>query len=65
MGSQNHRNPNFENFRTPIWESWDKMPVGCGPHGEAQNILLRGRWWLPPSPGYGESCESKFAHGSS
>ncbi len=18
-----------------IWESWDKMPIGCGPRGEA------------------------------
>jgi hypothetical protein len=24
-----------------------------------------GRWWLPPSPGCGESCESEFTHGSS
>jgi len=24
-----------------------------------------GRWWFPPSPGRGESCESKFACGSS
>jgi len=23
-----------------------------------------GRWWLPPSPGRGESYESEFAHGS-
>jgi hypothetical protein len=24
-----------------------------------------GRWWLPPSSGHGESCESVFARGSS
>jgi hypothetical protein len=24
-----------------------------------------GRWWLPPSLGCGESCESKFVRGSS
>jgi hypothetical protein len=30
---------NFGNFGTPTWESQDKMPFGCGPHGEAQNIL--------------------------
>jgi hypothetical protein len=23
-----------------------------------------GRWWLPPSPGHGESCEFEFARGS-
>jgi hypothetical protein len=28
-------------------------------------ILQGGRWWLPPSPGHGESCESVFARSSS
>jgi hypothetical protein len=29
-------------------------------------IYYKGRtWWLPPSPGLGESCESMFTHGSS
>jgi hypothetical protein len=28
------------------------------------NNTIRGKWWLPPSMGYGESCESVFAHGS-
>jgi hypothetical protein len=63
MGPQSCGSPNFGNFRTPIWESWDKMPFGCGLRGEAQSILYRGRWWLPPSPGRGESyesCESEF-----
>ncbi len=26
---------------------------------------VRGRWWLPPNSGRGESCESMFARGSS
>ncbi len=26
-------------FEIPTWESWDKKPFGCGPHGEVQNIL--------------------------
>jgi hypothetical protein len=30
MGPQSCGNPNFGNFRTPIWESRDKMPFGCG-----------------------------------
>jgi len=60
MGPQSHRSFNFRNFGTPIWESRDKMPFGCGPRGEAQSILQRGRWWLPPSLGYGESCESEL-----
>jgi hypothetical protein len=32
---QSRGNPNFGNFGTPIWESQDKMPFGCGPCGEA------------------------------
>jgi hypothetical protein len=38
-------------------ESRDKKPFGCGPHGELQNILQGGRWWLPPSSGRGVFCE--------
>jgi hypothetical protein len=34
-------------------------------HGVAQNILYGGRWWLPPSPGQGESSESRVASGLS
>jgi hypothetical protein len=30
-----------------------------------QRILYGGRWWLPPSPGCGESSESKVARGLS
>jgi hypothetical protein len=39
MGPQNHGSLNFGNFGTHIWESRDKMPCGCGPRGEAHNIL--------------------------
>jgi hypothetical protein len=39
------------------------VPFGCSPHGELQRIIYGGRWWLPPSPGRGESSESKVAHG--
>jgi hypothetical protein len=28
-----------QSCESPTWESWDKMPFGCGPRGEAQNIL--------------------------
>jgi len=31
---------------------------------EWQRIYYRGRWWLPPSLGRGESCEFEFARGS-
>jgi len=39
MGPQSRESPNFDNFETPTWESWDKKPFGCGFRGEAQSIL--------------------------
>jgi hypothetical protein len=29
MGPQSHGSPNFGNFKTPTWESWDKMAFGA------------------------------------
>ncbi len=60
MGPQSCRSPSCGNFGTLTWESRDKMPFGCGPRGEAKYILKGGRWWLPPSPSRGESCESEL-----
>jgi hypothetical protein len=65
MTSQSLGSPKENSFETPPWESRDKKPFGCGCYGEAQSILHGGRWWLPPSPGRGESCESRVAHGLS
>ncbi len=56
---QSPGSPNRDNFRTPFWESWDKKPFGCRLRGVTQSILYGGRWWLPPSPGHGESSESE------
>jgi hypothetical protein len=39
MWPQSRESPNFGNFKTLIWESWDKMPFGCGTRGKAQSIL--------------------------
>jgi hypothetical protein len=25
---------NLASFETPLWESWEKKPFGCGPRGE-------------------------------
>jgi hypothetical protein len=58
--SQSCESPKRGNFGTPLRESRDKKPFGCSLHGEAQRILYGGRWWLPPNPGHGESCESKL-----
>jgi hypothetical protein len=59
MVVQSPRSPNRDNFGTPLWESRDKKPFGCSLRGRTQRILYGGRWWLPPSPGRGESSESK------
>jgi hypothetical protein len=59
MGLQSYKSPNFRNFKTPTWESQDKMTFG---HKE---YYKGGRWWLPSSLGHGESCEFVFARGSS
>jgi hypothetical protein len=65
MSVQSPRSPTQDNFGTPPWESWEKVPFGCGSHGELQRILYGGRWWLPLSLGFGESSESKVARGLS
>jgi hypothetical protein len=62
---QSYESLNLGDFGTPPWESWDKNPFGCRHHGEAQIILYRGRWWLPPSLGHGEFCEFEVASGLS
>ncbi len=48
-----------DNFGTPFWESWEFVPFGCSLRNQPQRILYGGRWWLPLSPGRGESCVSK------
>jgi len=65
MNAQSPGSPNWDNFETPLWESREKMPFGCKCGGETQRILYGGKWWLPPSPGRGESSESKVARGLS
>jgi hypothetical protein len=59
MSVQRPRTPTRDNFGTPTWESREKEPFGCSLGGELQRILYGGRWWLPLSPGRGESFVSK------
>jgi hypothetical protein len=59
MLSQSCGSPNWDSFGTFPWESRDKKSFECKCRGEMQRILYGGRWWLPPSPGRGESCESR------
>jgi hypothetical protein len=56
---QSPGSPTRDSFGTPPWESWENVPFGCSSRGELQRILYGGRWWLPPSPGHGESSVSK------
>jgi hypothetical protein len=65
MSLQSLKSPNRNNFEIPPWESWDKKPFGCRCRRETQRILYGGRWWLPSSPGRGESCEFRVARGLS
>jgi hypothetical protein len=58
MNAQSPGSPNRDSFGTPLWESREKEPFGCRCGGVTQRILYGGRWWLPPSPGRGESNES-------
>jgi len=59
MSSQSPRTPTWDSFGTPPWESQEKEPFGCSLGGKLQRILYGGRWWLPLSPGRGESSVSK------
>jgi hypothetical protein len=59
MSVQSPGTPTPNNFGTPPWESREKEPFRCSLCGETQRILYGGRWWLPPSPGHGESYVSK------
>jgi hypothetical protein len=65
MNAQIPESPNWDSFRTPLWESQEKVPFGCKCGRESQRILYGGRWWLPSSSGHGESSESKVARGLS
>jgi hypothetical protein len=65
MSVPSFESPNRDSFGTPLWESQEKEPFGCKSCGELQRILYGGRWWLPLSPGRGESSESKLTRGLS
>jgi hypothetical protein len=59
MDAQSPRSPNRDNFGTPPWESREKEPFGCSLRAELQRILQGGKVVASPSPGCGESSESK------
>jgi len=59
MSVQSLKRPTQDSFGTPPWESRENVPFGCSLRRVTQRILYGGRWWLPLSPGRGESCVSK------
>jgi hypothetical protein len=59
MSSQSPGTPTWDSFGTPPWESREKESFECSLHRELQRILYGGRWWLPLSPGRGESSVFK------
>jgi hypothetical protein len=65
MSTQIPGSSNRDSFGISLWESQEKEPFGCKCGEELQIILYGERWWLPPSPGHGESSESKVARGLS
>ncbi len=65
MDAQSLGSPTWDNFGTPLSESREKVPFECNLCGVTQRILYGGRWWLPSSPGRGESSKSKVARGLS
>jgi hypothetical protein len=49
----------------PFGSPGTKSHLDVAPMKEAQSILYGGKWWLPPSLGRDECCESKVLCGSS
>ncbi len=43
MDAQSPRSPTRDNFRTPPWESREKMSFGCSPRGELQRTSGKGK----------------------
>ncbi len=64
MSLQSCKSPNFWNFGTLNWESWDKWHLDAGLMARHWKYYKGGRWWRPQSSGHGEFCEFVFAHGS-
>jgi hypothetical protein len=59
-------------YKSQFWEFWDSHLGVPGQNDiwvlvpwPGRMYITRGRWWLPPSSGRGESCESVFARGLS
>jgi hypothetical protein len=65
IGLQSGGSFNFENFGTFELGVSRKMTFGATPMASHKECYIGGRWWLPPTSGHGESCESVYARGLS
>jgi hypothetical protein len=62
---QSHGSLNFEIFEIPKLKILRQNDIWMWAPWSSTKNTTRGRWWLPPSPGHREFCESVFARGSS
>jgi hypothetical protein len=60
MCLQSCRSPSWGNFGTPTWGPKTKNHLDVAPIESYKIYHKEGRWWLPPSAGYGESCVSEL-----
>jgi len=65
LWAQSRGNPNWGISKFPLGSPGTKCHLDVGLVKRHKVYYKGGRWWLPPSLGRGESCESEFAHGSS
>jgi len=56
MGLQNRMSPSYRDFGT--LESRERKTIWMWALWRGAEYTIRWRWWLPPSPGCGESCVS-------
>jgi hypothetical protein len=62
---QSCESSNLGDFRTPILGVLGQKAIWMRAPQRGAKYTIWGRWWLPPSPSRGESCESEVARGSS
>jgi hypothetical protein len=64
MAFQSVKSLNFENFKTPKLGVPGQNDIWMQPLWLITKNIIGERWWLPPSSGRGESCESVYARAS-
>jgi hypothetical protein len=65
MRPQSRGSPHWRDFGTPTRESWERKAIWMQALWRVTEYTIRGKVVASPSPGRGESSESKVARGSS